>query len=205
MVDVQAKGTFDYNGKKYLVKLHPADGLVDWKQDKEKGRDSSRGLTRDFVLKIAGLKPGNDNLPEVLKAYALVDGHNYYGAVLDLDDWDKGDTLRTKAPADARLVITMVPQGLLMDGSTGQTLTRELPIKTLGTTAGHVLDIPVGAYLVQAKIVNGGVATPLQVQVTLGEKARTSSVKVAFLPFTLPGSTDIQEGIASQTLKMKLP
>ncbi|MDB6139465.1 MAG: hypothetical protein JWO94_2537, partial [Verrucomicrobiaceae bacterium] len=206
VVDVQAKATLVYNGKTYLLPLYPADGLSSWQDNKEKGRESKNGLARDFVLKIAGLKPGNDNLPDLLKTYALQNPNNYYGACLDLDDWDQGGNLRMKIPAEGVLVLTLEPQGLLLDGSTGKTITRELPLKALGTDAGHVLDLPVGPYRVQAKVMNNGTATPLLVQVTWGDKAWTEAVTVDFPPFTLGGGrTELMEGVGRQTLKLKLP
>ena len=205
VVNVQAKATLVYNGKTYLLPLHPTDGLYSWQDNKEKGRESKNGLARDFVLKIAGLRPGNDNLPDVLKTSALQNPNNYYGACLDLDDWDQGSNFRMKLPAEALLVLTLVPQGARLDGSTGQTITREMTLKALGTDAGRALDLPIGPYRVQAKIVNHGVATPLLVQVTWGDKAWTEAVTVDFPPFTLPGHTEPQEGLGRQTLKMKLP
>ena len=206
VVDVQAKATLVYNAKTYLLPLYPADGLWSWQDNKEKGRESKNGLARDFVLKIAGLKPGNDNLPDLLKTSALQNPNNYYGACLDLDDWNEGHNLRTTIPAEALLVLTLVPQGVLLDGSTGKTITRELPLKALGTNAGHVLDLPVGPYRVQAKIMNKGTATPLLVQVTWGDKAWTEAVTVDFPPFTVGGGrTEQQEGVSRQTLKLKLP
>ena len=206
VVDVQAKATIVYNGKTYLLPLHPTDGLWSWQDNKEKGRESKNGLSRDFTLKITGLKPGNDNLPDILRTSALQNPNNYYGACLDLDDWNDGGNFRMALPAETLLVLTLVPQGVLLDGSTGATITRELPIKALGTDAGHVLDLPVGPYRVQAKIMNNGTATPLLVQITWGDKAWTEAVTVDFPPFTLGGGrTEQQEGIGRQTLKLKLP
>jgi hypothetical protein len=206
VVDVQAKATLTYNGKTYLLPLSPTDGLWNWQDGKEKGRESKNGLARDFVLKIAGLKPGNDNLPDLLKTSALQNPNNYYGACLDLDDWDQGGNLRMKFPVESRVVFTLVPEGPRLDGSTGTTITRELTLKQLGTDAGHLLDLPVGPYRVQAKFVNNGVTTPMLVQVTWGDKAWTDAVTVDFPPFTLGGGrTEQQEGVGRMTLKIKLP
>ncbi len=206
VVNVKAQAIVVYHDKKYLLPLHPADGLWNWESGKEKGRESKNGLARDFVLKISGLKPGNEDLSDVVKKSALDNPNNYYGACLDLDDWDQGNTLRMKLPGEGRLVVTLVPQGPLLDGSAGKPLTRELPLKALGTDAGHILDLPVGPYRVQAKIVDKGVDTPLLVQITWGDKAWTEAVTVDFPPFTLSGGrTDLVEGVGRQTLKMKLP
>lgn len=204
VVDVQARTTLLYNGRKYLMRLHPVDGLASWDESSEKGRNSSGGLARDFVLKIAGLKPGNDNLPPVLKERVLQDGRNYYGATLYLDDWDAGGNLRMRLPASARLVVRLVPEGPRMDGSPGRTLLREMPITALGTDAGALIDLPIGPYRVQASIVEGGVAKLLLLQITFGDPTWTNAVTVDFLPATDSSRTGIGEGLVTPTLKMKL-
>lgn len=193
VVSVNAKSKVVYNGKTYQMDLHPLDGKLTWRDAAGNAPYVAAGLTRDFVLKISGLQPGHDDTSDYLRRFA------YYGATIDLNSWVEGKRLQDQVPATARMVFTLTPQGPLLDGSVGQTLTRDLPISALGTEAGRILDIPIGIYSVQAQVVNGGATSPLSVRVKTDSNAWEKIVTVNFPPNTTTGV-----GASAQTLDIKL-
>ncbi len=195
---VEAQANINYNGQNYLMDLYPTSGTTFLPNAEGTGLWSNQGLQRDFILKISGLMPGKSDAPGYSRLTA------YYGGRLDFNDTDDGSgfrrpaaTVRPKFPRNAQLVVTFTPQGPLLDGSTGQTITRQLDVGSLGEYEGHAFDVPLGVYSVQAQVVNGGVATPLSVRVGKVDKTWTNAVTLDFPPSTTGTSP-------FQTLDIKL-
>jgi hypothetical protein len=108
--------------------------------------DPSSGVTKDFTWKIQGPQPGADGTQ-----YA-----DYYGVTLRLN-------LRvlSSLPDGASFTFTLTPNGMLIDGSTGQPLTFTRTPQDLSTPAGQgqpldhtddLYDIPIGDYTITGQV-----------------------------------------------------
>jgi len=117
---------------------------------------SAEGAIRDFTWKLSGLKDAD------LKLY-------YGGLVYVYEDVNSNDLF------DKQWQITFTPQGPLIDGSTGETLTRQ-------ADAGEIDDVPVGVYTVTASYLpeGGGAPVPLLIR-PRGEGEYASSATASFV------------------------
>ncbi len=127
-----------YNGRNYCLELQADTSGV---------FTSATGVIRNFQWNLVGLKPD---------ASDRSNPYSYYGAYLEVIADDIAVPIN---PVE----ITGVPQGPLVDGSTGQTFT----IST--ATGGGVFNIPLGRYLIAAAYAPpGGPKSPLKIRISSG-------------------------------------
>lgn len=152
------------------------------------------GLVHNYVWRLSGKKDtGIDN---------------YYGCTInaDCDAGIKGlgDKMLWEAePKGSKVEVTLVPQGPLVDGSTGKTLVRTFDL----SLTGKIYDVPMGAYTVSARVIEpNGTAKPLKISSNHAQydtATRTSrmdwrdSISILFPPShtwgvdsTIPGGAD---------------
>lgn len=127
-----------YENTAWSLPLDPVDGVNDM-------QNPANGLTKDFRWKLDGLQPQQP-------AY---DPHNFYGVPLHLNF--AGLNL---PPDGATFTFTLTPNGPLIDGSTGQTLTFQRSAQAMRTDPGSVslddtdnlYDIPIGDYTITGQV-----------------------------------------------------
>lgn len=149
--DATSSLTTVYNGRAYCLDLHPGN---------PDHFGSDVGAIRNFDWRLTGLIPGNETMP----TYA----NSYYGAALSVSSGDFNSTL------DIQFVqVTFAPQGPLVDGTAGTTLTKS-------AANWHELGIggiPLGRYTVSATYVQPGTANrALLVGTTYGAAYSPSAV-----------------------------
>ena len=163
---VTARTTLHYNGTTYGIELHPLDGVQNGTGSHDFRGQMRRGVVRDFVMKMTGIKPG-------FKAVEYPDhgvdraGSNsrgaYYGGGLSIDCSNGttpndvvGRTSVLKAfPKGSTITLTLNPTQALLDGSPGRTITRS-------ATVGYETDIysiPYGVYTATAILTEPGGTT----------------------------------------------
>lgn len=138
----------DYNGKRYTMDLHPESTDDFFPAD---------GAVRNFTWKLTG--------PQVGRSTGIYGGQvtvaSEPGAFYDYTN----------------VTLTMVPQGALIDGSTGSTLTIKVP-------NSQKIEVPIGRYLVSAVYSPPG-QTQKNMKIRLSDTgAYGSSVVVDFSPST---------------------
>ncbi|GGO30411.1 carboxypeptidase-like regulatory domain-containing protein [Deinococcus humi] len=125
--------------------------------------NASAGVIRNFRWKISGPSDQtNDNI-----------GSGFWGGSLALlNTFTDPDEAVDRS---AQVEVTLVPDGPLIDGSTGTT------IKRVTSVDKALQDIPVGYYTLTAALVNAdGSQTPLSVSRTNTEESLRPSAKVLF-------------------------
>ena len=123
----------DYHGRTYTLELHP---------DSIDSFDGS-GAVRNFVWKLEGRPQDND--------------YGYYGGFIQLStDLDFDSDLED-------IELTLVPDGPLIDGSTGRTLRLRLGDR-YWVDRYQVEDVPIGRYRVTAMLRGDGGDRPLRIQ-----------------------------------------
>jgi hypothetical protein len=179
---VDATINTEYNGQFYRLTLHPEDG------DNTTEEPSSEGIVEDFVWKISGPRPGVDPNSD--------DGADHYGGSIQhiyLGDPAAGLYNTTQLPEGSAIEITLVPDGPLMDGSEGETISVECTISSNSVTGGDtgcwIYDIPLGQYAVTANAATpDGASVPLNVGVsniadsTAEDTEMSSSTLLQFQP-----------------------
>jgi len=162
------KATYDFP-------LDPTDGLPSYPASNSFKGDVTKGVVRNFVLKVTGVKPDDrDYNPPQLDYEGKWHGAFYGGDVdVQLANW---------APADEQLELDFTPTAPLIDGSQGKpiTLTAEIP---KGRAGVDVHDIPLGEYSLSAKV-NGA---PAQVSMKIygtpvGYETPSASVPIIWVP-----------------------
>lgn len=147
-----------FNGKRYLLPLHPADGELDT-------FSSGPGHVENFVLRTYG--PANDDYdrnPEW--------SSNYYGGSIRVQWFSSAIE-----DGDGKVQITLTPDGPLLDGSKGATLIFSLP----QTSGEHYLnDIPIGKYQLSAKVIQNGTSTPIGAKKLWAEGAAPTTLPIVF-------------------------
>jgi hypothetical protein len=131
---ISGEADLAFDGKTYkALYLHPAD--ANCKQQMSQG-----GIVKDFVLRLSGFMQCLTN-PDPNNA------GNYSGASIALVHESP-----KSLPGDAKLTLTLTPNGPLADGRAGKPLTFTRTVAALGTSFGplettNVLhDIPLGRY-----------------------------------------------------------
>jgi len=121
-----------YNGQKYKIELHPIDDTRHWLTS-----NSKNGIVKDFFWKLWGMNTYDaaDNSP----------GRHHGGRILLKEEsvFPKGSTIQ----------ITLAPQGPLIDGSQGQTLSLRATAPVPRRGLGALLDIPIGRYTVTTELI----------------------------------------------------
>ncbi|MFC4454731.1 carboxypeptidase-like regulatory domain-containing protein [Deinococcus sonorensis] len=149
-----------YNGRHYCVRMAPNS-----RSDAE-AFNPANGAVRSFTWKMTG-----DTGEEGDAVWGgTVAFNNLINATEDqMVDWD------------ATVEVKFVPDGPLIDGSTGKTV-----IKT-GTLRGGVRDIPVGRYTVSAMLVDGPSKTPLKIATHDADALTTTETSLMFNGFDTCG------------------
>ncbi|MCA1665949.1 MAG: hypothetical protein LC793_00775 [Thermomicrobia bacterium] len=154
------------------------------------GADSRPGLVTNFQWLLSG--------KQSFTTLADTEPSAYYGAALQVSETppDNG-TFLSNTYRNSNATFTLAPVGPLVDGSTGDTLTRTVPTYS----PGYLLDIPLGTYTVSATLVEaGGARHPLRVGAldATGKAQYGPSATIGFLPETtglgvgiLPGRLSI--------------
>jgi len=157
---VHAVWTTTYHDMRYQIPLMALDGHGQPRETEIAAKE--RGDVFHFVPVLSGLRSGAD--PDNM--------FSYYGAGLTLSH-DIGSTYRRGIPANSTLRVTLAPQGPLVDGSAGRTLTHEWP----NMSVGDWRDIPVGAYRVTVEaILPDGSRFPLASQAAIEKEGRRQIV-----------------------------
>ena len=139
---VSASHAVSYDGKRYLLQLHPGDG--------KRGRSypSKAGITQSFTLKVSGLRPEGELSPDK--------GFSYYGGQSDFRIGDvysesfQTNHFATEFPNGFTARVTLTPDGPLLDGSQGQAVVFEKQVKSMYDASLEGIDIPLGKYTVSA-------------------------------------------------------
>jgi hypothetical protein len=164
----------EYNGHKYRLPLDPED-----KREIGSTQGTRKGVVKNFVWKVAGLKP---------KADKTLPG-SYYGGSIDLTDvqvYNEGRRLVDRYPG-AKVVVTLKPKGILIDGSQGKPVKVEADVAAADAlTRPMFMDIPLGEYVATAQLVApNGASRPLNIAmgfVRFDAPGRSASAVVAFYP-----------------------
>lgn len=135
-----ARIAVEYNQRKYDLPLAAADNTREWNEQ----HDSQGGMVRDFIWKIAGRAPGgNSNEPS-----------GYWGGTIQFD-------IGALMGDYANIEITLTPDGPLIDGSEGKPLTFNRKLPWQKKEDHFLLDIPIGKYNANAKVLFGPSPKPL--------------------------------------------
>ncbi|HEX8440582.1 carboxypeptidase-like regulatory domain-containing protein [Archangium sp.] len=171
----------NYQGKSYKLRMgmpNPAD--YDF-------FDSKQGAVRNFRWQLSGRIP--DRVADGSTGYfgGTLESLNGTGSIYDAR-MDAGDTVN----------LTLKPTAPLIDGSTGQTLTRSFTIRS-GNDTYYALDIPVGVYEVTAERVTPSGARE---QILVGSFSRQgTSATVSFEPSS---AYSYESGLRSTSLYLVL-
>lgn len=151
MYSVYADHKVDAYDQTYKFRLEALDGDSDT-------QDSTEGVVEDFVWKIKGLRPDS-------KAKATSErewNYSYYGARVYPDtrrslgkytNIEDATSLSQTYPKDSQLEITLKPEGTLIDGSKGTTITERLRLGDDGQWTFGIRNIPVGIYTATVKVI----------------------------------------------------
>lgn len=121
-----------YNNITYRVPMSPVQGKI------EDQYLSKNGIARDFVWKISGPIPSKFFDPDKVESY--------YGGSLKVYGTDDSMLNKLVLPEGSVLKGTLVPDGPLLDGSTGKTITFQAPYKAGELYETIQKDIPLGCY-----------------------------------------------------------
>jgi hypothetical protein len=120
-----------YQGVKWGLYIPPDDNI-------DSSLLSINGIVKNFTWKLTGLQPGGDPKNPA----------SYYGAYISVGP------ITENFPAGSHLRFSLVPQGPLVDGSTGQSLTFDKSLITPWDYAddphASLMDIPLGVYTISA-------------------------------------------------------
>jgi hypothetical protein len=167
---VLAQATFQFHGTEFTLNLWPTDNLADNTSPGSFRGQSSKGIVRDFVLKMDTLRPGFDlaKYPNHSIEFNRNSLRPYYGGTLDFNctygstPEDLKGGLRTslaKVYSEQSVVtVTFTPSGPRVDGVAPKTFKRSSPQGHSGFT---LYGIPYGPYTATAQLTepNGTVHT----------------------------------------------
>ncbi len=139
LYQVLGTASIEFDGQTYVFDLEPWDG--------ECGEEmSDQGIVEDFVLRLTGISPCNDDADPTNHA-------EYRGAAVQLFG-----RLTASYSSDTLIEFVLEPTGPLADGRIGQTLTMTRTVGALQTSAGPLEstwilhDIPLARYEVTATL-----------------------------------------------------
>jgi len=131
-----------------------------------------RGLVRNFRLSMTGKKPGAD------EGYEEGYYDAYTGGLIKIDPEEVEYTiggpnppnLVAEYPADSKIEMTLVPQGPLVDRTTGSTVVQSIRLGDYGKWFSCLRAIPVGQYSATARLVTpDGESIPLRLATKRGD------------------------------------
>ena len=141
----------EYNGKTYTLPLSP-DGTDSF---------TDEGGIRNFTWKLEGRDPGNE--------------HYFYGGQVtvssDIGFYEDQEDIE----------VTFTPNGSLIDGSEGKTLTLRQG-ERYWEEYSYIKDIPVGRYMVSAVLKKAGGDVPLKIQNWHTKGDFVSELQLDFIP-----------------------
>jgi hypothetical protein len=145
-----------FNGKHYVFDLYPVG------EDDRSDRESEKGIVQNYTWKLTGLRPGEDADESNFTKW-------YGGSVRMQFSFYREDTKKSvaKPPDGTKCVFTLKPEGKLIDGSEGKTLTftRDFDPLLSGLKNGNMPDIPVGVYTVSGEeVLPDATKKPLLIQ-----------------------------------------
>jgi hypothetical protein len=160
---VNADCTVRYNGKSYLLPLHPVDGQRDH-------FDSKGGHIENFTLRTYGAASEETARSPQFGSY-------YYGGHIRLVWFD------SDIPVGSGVIeITLTPQGPLMGGVPARTLVFRLPNNKPQSEA-YLNDIPIGKYKMTVRLRDGAESLPVRVMPVFGYDGEpVASLTVEFEP-----------------------
>jgi hypothetical protein len=173
-----------FNGKHFMFDLYPVG------EDDKSDRDSEKGIVQDYTWKLTGLRPGQD-----------ADESNFtrwYGGSVNMQFGSYRNDIKksvAKPPTGTKCVFTLKPEGKLIDGSEGKTLTftREFDPLLSGLKNGNLPDIPIGVYTVSGEeVLPDGTKKPLLMQQAYAKFG--DSTKVEFAPGSSTGAWPVNVG-----------
>jgi hypothetical protein len=177
---VYAVASFHFDGMNWQLPAWPTDNVADGSSvatnDLYRGH-TGKGIVRDFVLKMSGIKPGCDHTrnPDHHRNSDPFCVNGYYGGTIFFDCGSdstpaayKGGVIGMMAsrggitkvyPAGSVVTVTLTPSGLRVDGLPAHTITRSCPMDVNFSLFG----IPYALYTATATITEpGGVVHHLQ-------------------------------------------
>ena len=199
-IALRAIAQIPYRGRTYQLEMHPSDADISAFRAIPSQGEGAPTVTRDFVLKISGVRPGYDG--RVVKETTSQDkpANAFYGGTIHLDlTYSEGAAYGeelARTPPDARISITLTPEGPLLDGSAGRPIIREVrPAPGQPNFYFHLHNIPLGVYTVVARRIDAnGTATDLRLGIT---PRRYQSIATIDFP---PARTASQSGVENVTL-----
>ena len=198
VVGVHAVAKIPYRNNNYLLEMYPLDGKTNGTDKGDFRGDSGKGIVRDFVLKISGLRLGYTVNEDTEVRYRGA----YYGGVLPLDGTVsqkegrnfEDETSFSRALTEGDVEVTLTPEGRLLDGSTGRTIRTLVPVAVfkLGGNwhSRYLRNIPLGVYTATARLVlPGGETRPLKVRGDIRPSFPwVPSLTVTWIPAAYAGS-----------------
>jgi hypothetical protein len=144
----------DYNGRHFKLPLASED-----KKDMHAAYNSAKGIVKNFVWQLSGLKPNSQP-----REYG-----SYWGVGVLLFDggptFEADKHLKTRYPGSVA-VVHLEPVGPLVDGSAGKALDLETPSEALFINDKRCkhLDVPLGDYKATATLkLKDGTRRPLMI------------------------------------------
>lgn len=151
-----------YHGRRYCIRM-AGEG-----HEYKEAFNAKSGAVRNFRWKVRG----SSDMPEDGSSH----GDQYWGGSLKFENISGDDAIFVDW--NATIEVRLIPDGPLIDGSQGKTVTRTVKVKDgLG-------DIPVGAYKLSASLVTpSGTKTPLKVSAEYDEDRLAATTLVLFNGF----------------------
>lgn len=180
-----ASYTVDYGEGRVALSLHPADGAVD-------SFASVTGEVENFVLLNHGVNS---------REYPQHAG-SYYGGSIYIAYWTCNpcnEYTPNTIPADAELIVTLTPEGELLDGTRGQSFVIRKVAGDSFLGAFNIHNVPVGRYRISVRLADGKKLKIRQIVPTAGspfEMQPRETVESASLLFNpgLNGSSETAGG-----------
>ena len=197
VVGVTAIAKIPYQGETFLMPMYPMDGKDNGPDARSFRGNSGKGVVRDFMLRMTGVRPGCSADEDTQDSYPYI----YYGGVLQFDGTVSGkqgvnyedETSLTRAFPAGSVEITLTPQGPLLDGSMGRTIRDTVTVADfqLGGNWRHryLRNIPLGVYTATARLVlAGGETRPLHIRADIRSSfAWQPSLRVTWTMKTITG------------------
>lgn len=169
------------NGSTVCIYLESMDSIPS-----NVGQPSAHGLTKNFKLQLTGLmKGGNPN-----------DAYGYYGGHIWVGDGETffgsngyWSNLKINHPGST-VTFTIAPQGLLIDGSAGQTKLIDLSVDDL-QTGKYLINFPLALQRISAVLTEQG---GQQIALKLTPIPGTTGPHVSYIDETFPPDPDDFDG-----------
>jgi hypothetical protein len=149
-----------YNGHTLVLPLHPVRGETAY-------FDTGAGHVENFTLLTCGT--ANRIMAEQRPEF----DSSYYGGSVGVR-W-----MGTDIPKGGTIEVTLEPRGTLVGGAKGRTLLFRLPNNDFGGDTS-LNDIPLGRYVLRARLLEDGEAIPLKVQKRTQSETSADSLVVEF-------------------------